>query len=407
MSATILEAIDNLIASVTQLSAKMQSIGVAISVQGCGCEVGVGPDNDGTDGEEIPDPIGDIIYYPPDPDPPYDRKCRIAEVIWNAMDELLEKWNVYNADLYAQVGLTGFVSLVGATLGALSLNPLVIIAGAVGGAALGIALALIGVGFDANDMISFWTTRKSDIICELYKSTSTDNARDRLQAVMDDFASLSVIEEGIINLVLSNAVLSTLFFDTDAVIAFIDGFVPTFDCTACAPDCPNFDGTWYYPCDVRAFCQVDTYSTDWLIRDKQYLIGQPDGLEAYFENYAAGGSEAGCDGTQQWSFYVTLDFGVSMTRPQLQALTRGTLTNRLPAVHWSNVDAAFLDQNHASWAGPSGNDNWYTAGATLTWSAVLTAAANPYRYARLKMDGNDPDPMGVRAYIDAVRMKPF
>src|SRR3989304_9541773 len=117
MSFTTLEAIDSLVTAVTQLSAKMQSVGVAISVQGCGCNVGVGPDNDGTDGEAIPDPIGDIIYYEPDPDPPYNRKGRIAEVMGNAMSELLGKWDVWNADTYAQIGFTGFVGRVRAALG--------------------------------------------------------------------------------------------------------------------------------------------------------------------------------------------------------------------------------------------------------------------------------------------------
>ena len=405
MSVTILEAIDSLVTAVTQLSAKMQSVGVAISVQGCGCNVGVGPDNDGTDGEAIPDPIGDIIYYPPDPAPPYNRKCRIAEVMWNAMSELLAKWDVWNADTYAQIGLTGFVAAVGATLGLLSLNPLVIIAGAVGGAALGIALALIGVGFDADDMIDFWGGRKSDIICQLYKSTSTANARDRLQAVMDDFAALSVIEEGIINLVLSNAVLSTLFFDTDAVIAFIDGFTPTFDCDTCEPDCPNFDGVYYYPCEAKVWCGYAGSPKAWPFFNKVNITGQPDGLEGYFEKVNGPVAQGDCE-TGSTDLYLIFDFGIEITAHKLQALTRGDMANRLPTVAWSNDPAAYNSPTHASWNNPSGNDNWYTQGASLTWSAVLSSANLPYRYARLKLGAETADATGVRAIIDAVRVQP-
>ena len=404
MSVTILEAIDSLVTAVTQLSAKMQSIGVAISVQGCGCNVGVGPDNDGTDGEAIPDPIGDIIYYEPDPDPPYNRKCRIAEVMWNAMDELLGKWDVYNADIYAQIGLTGFVAAIGATLGLLSLNPLIIIAGAVGGAALGIALALIGVGFDADDMITFWTTRKDDIICELYKSTSTANARDRLQAVMDDAGFLSIIEEGIINLVLSNAVLSTLFFDTDAVIAFIDGFVPTFDCATCSPDCPNFDGVYYYPCEAKGWCEILT-PNEWVVFNVANITGVPDGLEGYLQKQAAAGDNGDCLGDAN-NMYILLDFGLEVTGHKIQALTRGTMSNRLPTVSWSNDPAAFDDPLHSTWNNPSGNDNWYTQGASLAWSAVLQSLNNPYRYVRLKLGAETADANGVQAFIDAVRLDP-
>jgi hypothetical protein len=404
MSVTILEAIDNLVSAVGELSAKMNSVGVAISVQGCGCSAGVAPDNDGTDGEAIPDPIGDIIYFEPDPDPPYNRKCRIAEVMWDAMDELLAKWDVWNADTYAQLGLVGFAAMIGATLGLVSLNPLVIIAGAVGGAALGIALALIGIGFDADDMIDFWTTRKSDIICELYKSTSTANARDRLQAVMDDFGALTTIEEGLINLVLSNAVLSTLFFDTDAVIAFIDGFTPTFDCDTCEPDCPNFDGVYYYPCEAKAWCEIATVG-EWVAFDITNVTGVPDGLEGYFTRQALGLPDGDCLG-DAGQMYLLLDFGLEITGHRLQALTRGNMTNRLPTVSWSNDPAAFGDPAHASWNNPSGNDNWYTAGASLTWSSELQSLNNPYRYVRLKMGAEAGDANGVQLFIDAVRNNP-
>jgi hypothetical protein len=253
-------------------------------------------------------------------------------------------------------------------------------------------------------MIDFWTTRKSDIICELYKSTSTANARDRLQAVMDDFGALTTIEEGLINLVLSNAVLSTLFFDTDAVIAFIDGFTPTFDCDTCEPDCPNFDGVYYYPCEAKAWCEIATVG-EWVAFDITNVTGVPDGLEGYFTRQALGLPDGDCLG-DAGQMYLLLDFGLETTGHRLQALTRGNMTNRLPTVSWSNDPAAFGDPAHASWNNPSGNDNWYTAGASLTWSSELQSLNNPYRYVRLKMGAEAGDANGVQLFIDAVRNNP-
>jgi len=240
MSTTILGALDAFLDAISGLTGSIVNLTSVTNVSACGCPVGEAPDNDGTDGETIPDDVGSIHYSEPDPAPGYDRKCRVAEVIWNTADELLDKWDVWDVDQYAQVGLTGMASIIGATFGLLG-GPIGVVIGAVGGAAIGIALQLIAISFNVDDMKDFLDAKKSEFICALYTSDSTSAAQIALEQLMNIYG-LSTTEKVIFTYILSNAVLSTLFFDTDGMAAYLDGFTPTFDCDTC----PEVDClTWF------------------------------------------------------------------------------------------------------------------------------------------------------------------
>jgi len=240
MSTTILGALDAFLEAINGLTGSVVNLTSVTNVNACGCPVGEAPDNTGTDGETIPDDVGSIHYSEPDPDPGYNRKCRVAEVIWNTVNDLLTKWDVWDVEQYAQVGLVGMVSIIGATFGLLG-GPIGVVIGAVGGAAVGIAMGLIAISFDVDDMKAFWTTEKDAIICALYGAADTASAKTAMQQLFSAYG-LSVTEIQIFGTCLSNAVLSTLFFDTDGMAAYLDGFTPTFDCETCAGvDCL----TWF------------------------------------------------------------------------------------------------------------------------------------------------------------------
>ena len=231
MATTILGAFDDLLAAINGLSGSVVNLTSVTNVSACGCPVGEAPDNDGTDGVTIPDDVGSIHYSEPDPDPGYDRKCRVAEVIWNTVDELLDKWDVWDVDQYAQLGLTGLASVIGATFGLLG-GPIGVVIGAVGGAAIGMALNLIAISFNVDDMKDFLDTEKNAFICALYNAANTDDARTAMVQLSSNFG-LSTTEQQLLGYILSNAVLSTLFFDTDGMATYLDGFTPTFDCETC------------------------------------------------------------------------------------------------------------------------------------------------------------------------------
>lgn len=416
----IITAIEGLTVQIGLINTSLQaSINASLNVSGCCSPYG------GEIPETAPDQPNPITDPPPTGFATWDDywayKCGVANRIaddWiGTLDNLQTLGGLVGAIAGIALGLFFNTTLLGGLL--VGLMAIGFSAGAAAALIIGLLVALVagGAGLFAYfaALSAAMESDKETLVCELFNSTSVQAAK---QIVLDftsskalgltydpddDEVLFQATVAGMADALFNETVLNGLF----ALDTSLEGYVGDVDCDNCAAPCPVFDGTYYYACSAKIWCQVDTSGFDWLIREKEKLIGIPDGLTAYYQKYAAGGSEAGCDATVTFNMWITLDFGVGMLRPVLSALTMGDATNRLPTVSWSNDPAAFLDFNHASWNNPSGNDNWYTPGAVLVWSTDLVGSSSTYRYAKLKLGGETTDPNGVQAHIDAIRMRPF
>jgi len=396
---TILDVLNGLIAAINNLSLTVTNM------------IQVSCSQSSTCGTSPPQPETVEGGIPPDGYSEYavSEKCKAANLVVDDLVTLLNQFEANSVEEISTLGIGALTALFALVVALLPTGPLALAVGIVGTIGSLIAFFLVQT-VNLVDFIALIGSLRLELVCALYQSTDNTAANADFRAVLEGGGATSSAL-GLLDAINFVNGLTLLFFSKDDISAAwqarLDGYTVITDCEGCPAPCPNFDGVYYYPCAAKIWCIVNTYSTDWLIRDGANLLGQPDGLEAYYENYATGGSQAGCDAVTTFNMWVTLDFGLPILRPVLQALTRGDATNRLPTVSWSNDPAAFLDFNHASWNNPSGNDNWYTPGATLTWSAENVGSNANYQYAKLKLGGEDADPMGVRAYIDAIRMRPY
>jgi hypothetical protein len=396
---TILDVLNGLITAINNLSLTVTNMIQVSCSQSSTC--GTSPPQPETVEGEAP-PEGYSEYE-------VSEKCKAANLVVDDLVTLLNQFEANSIEEIAVLGIGALTALFALVVALLPTGPLALAVGVVGTIGGLVAFFLVQT-VNLVDFIALIESLREDLVCALYESTDNTSANTDFRDILSGGGATSSAL-GLLDAINFVNGLSLLFFSKDDISSSwqsrLDGYTAITDCEDCPAPCPNFDGTYHYPCAAMVWCQIDGGGSDWLIRDNDNLLGLPDGLTAYFQKFSAGGSEAGCDGVITFNMWVTLDFGEPLQRPVLQALTRGDATNRLPGIAWSNVDAAFLDFNHASWSNPSGNDTWYNEGAVLVWSQENTGASEPFRYARLKMGGEATDPNGVQLHIDAIRMRPF
>jgi len=163
-------------------------------------------------------------------------------------------------------------------------------------------------------------------------------------------------------------------------------------------------GAYFYATAVRMWCQGPASGKFWNPHDAGNIPGPDDDLTGYFQKEASGG---GCDGVFQ--HHVTIDFGGPISNIIFGARTRGNLADVFPQVRYSNNASDYNDPGGAGWTNPDagnppGANLWYNKDASLTWwDRTGLTIATPYRYVKVKNNGQTADPDGEELHIDAFR----
>jgi hypothetical protein len=392
----ILEVLNGLVTAINNLSLTMTNMIAVNCSQSSTCGI-TPPQPEATEGEAPPGGYSEYIVS---------EKCKAANLVVDDLVVLLNQFEANSVDDIAALGIGALAALFALVVALLPTGPLALAVGVVGTIGALIAFFLVQT-VDLPVFVALIESLRDDLVCALYQSPDNATANTEFIAVLSGGgATASAL--GLLNTINFVNGLTLLFFSKDDISAAwqarLDGYTAITDCDACPPPCPNFDGTYYYPCTVMAWCEIASPS-EWVAVDTANMTGVPDGIEGYFVKQAAAGPDGDCLG-DKGQMYLTFDFGIEITGHKIQVLTRGNMTDRLPIVAWSNLLAAYNDPAHADWNNPAGSDSWYTPGATLTWSIVLESQNLPYRYLRLKMGAETGDPNGDQLFIDAVRNNP-
>jgi hypothetical protein len=393
---TILAVLNGLITAINNLSLTVTNM-IAVNCSQSSTCGNTPPQPAAIEGEAPPEGYSEYVVS---------EKCKAANLTVDDLLTLLGQLEANSVEEIATLGVGALTALWALVVALLPTGPLALGIGVVGTIGSIIAFFLVQT-VDLEDFIALIESLRTELVCALFNSPDNTSASADFRAVLSGGGATASALALLDAINLANG-LTLLFFSKDDISAAwqarLDGYTAITDCEACPAPCPNFDGTYYYPCAVKAWCEIASV-TEWVPFDTVNITGIPDGVEGYFIKQAIAGPDGDCLG-DKGQMYLTLDFGIEITGHKIQALTRGNMTDRLPIVAWSNLVAAYDDPAHADWNNPAGNDSWYTPGGTLAWSAVLQSAALPYRYVRLKMGAETGDAVGVQLFIDAVRNDP-
>lgn len=213
------------------------------STADCACQIGSDVETtDGEEGGDLPDPVSGVEYA--EPSAIEDRKCLASNYVHQSVRDVVNELKLNRADQYAFAGLQFVLTLVSTVIGGLIAGPFGLLAGAVVGEMLAMALGLFKASFSLTILLTAITADEETAVCVLYEATSASEARDAYLSVLDDEGATSVELEFVEHL-LSNNVLNLLFFawgDSEDVIADV---TPEIDCAVCACDTPgSYDFAW-------------------------------------------------------------------------------------------------------------------------------------------------------------------
>lgn len=222
------------------LVAVLEGIKVALSVNSCGCDVGLGLDNEnGEPGGDVPADIGPIVYE--EPSIGADRLCKGANLIHGTLVEVFTKLDNYNVDDMSILGLAFVVGLVGAVVASAVATPMAGLIVAVAGMVAVFAARLMGITVSLADIVTALNSAEEDLICALFLSTDADGAVSDYEAVLVA-EGLSAAEASLVALLLPHAVCNILWFDTGELdAAFWASYSGAVDCATCLPQPCPFD----------------------------------------------------------------------------------------------------------------------------------------------------------------------
>ncbi len=222
----------------------------------------------GTVGETLETTSGEPGGIPPEgfgePDPAIvDRLCKAANAINDSMLSVITELEASPVESFLTLGFGVVTGLVSAILAAALIPVVGILVVGVAGAVIGATLALLVSGVDLTSLKAAMTSEGQDLVCSLFGASSATDARDSYGQVLTG-AGQSAVNVALITALLTNDVLDLLWFSTPDSEAFLDTFVPTFDCSSCAPEVglwritPN--GVWHNA--VAAEGQIGTGIVD-------------------------------------------------------------------------------------------------------------------------------------------------
>lgn len=203
----------------------------SMSANDCGCVVGQGSDNeDGERGGDVPSDIGDIEYE--EPAAVQDRDCKAANLVHKTLLDIFVELDSYNVDDMSVFALALVISIVTGVYASVVATPLVGIVVAVAGAVATFAARLVGLTVVLSDIVTALDDEGEELVCILLDSQSVSEAKSDYLAALTT-AGLTTNETTLVGLLMTNALLNILFFDTAETAAYWPTFSGEYDCSAC------------------------------------------------------------------------------------------------------------------------------------------------------------------------------
>lgn len=200
----------------------IRSIASAISApatSATSCEVGSQVDIVETfEGGSLPEDVAGISWFPATGIT--DRKCKAANYIHQSLRNIIQVFIDNNLDTYTGLGLSFMLAMVAGLIGTVVAGPLGGLAGAIFGAFLAITGTVFEGFVDLDVLLAAILADESAAVCALYSSSDTDGARADYGAYLTANGA-GVVEVTVANYILSNSVLSLLYFaylDSELVI---------------------------------------------------------------------------------------------------------------------------------------------------------------------------------------------
>lgn len=229
-----------------ELITAINELRIAISVNACGCPVGQGSDNDdGTRGGPVPGPVGDIVYQEPSVTP--DRDCKAANLVHETLLDVFTELNKYNVDDMATLGLALTTGLVASIIASAIATPMAGVIVAVAGVTAVFVGKLISILVDLGNIVSVMTAQQTQLVCDLYTSTQASTAKATYLATLTA-GGATALEAELVGLLMTNALMNTLYFDTKELEAFWPTYTGPVDCQVCVVEPTDWmlvpDGNW-------------------------------------------------------------------------------------------------------------------------------------------------------------------
>lgn len=213
-------------------------------------------------------PIGDVEEEDPPPegygtwDPGIDdRKCKLANMMYDDIYSVTQ--SLYDNDVQevAGLGVGSLTALFGLIAAMLVSGPLSWGLAALGAIAGAIAFFLLQT-VDLFQLLVIMLANQEDLVCELYESTSSQEALDGFKAVLTAGGASVPMLAYLDALQMLNG-LVVLFFDPEGAMGEeindrLDGFVSTIDCANCAE--PSAEGCFFDTSENSPW-NVITYGT--------------------------------------------------------------------------------------------------------------------------------------------------
>lgn len=212
--------------------AAIGSLTSAIMATSCGCEVGQGSDtSDGERGGSVPDPVGDIVYE--EPAAVTDRDCKAANLVHFTLKDTFTELDRYNVDDMSTLGLVLVIGTVSGIIASVVATPMVGVLVAVAGMLAAFSARLIGVSISLADIVTAMEDGEEDLVCALFASSLASTARADYLSQLEAHGASS-IEAALVGLLMTNALLNILYFDTPDTAAFWSSYTAPVDCLPCS-----------------------------------------------------------------------------------------------------------------------------------------------------------------------------
>lgn len=234
--------------SISQIISELPIADITEAVNGLELVANCAPDvncGSGEGGTQPPSEPGTEGGTPPtgweEPPEVTDRKCKVANAIHENYVQWIERWDFYGVDNFSVITYTALFTLLGICVGEIS-TPVPLIDG-LGGAVVGFfsgcALAILGGGFDLEQLLSAMDTYEQDLVCALYNATSATEAQEAYWQVLRD-NGVTTGNIALLQAAMIVDIMNTLFFTPEGakgaeIEAALENYTGGVDCDECNP----------------------------------------------------------------------------------------------------------------------------------------------------------------------------
>jgi len=226
-------------ALVLQTSVNVQS---AICAPNIYMMCGAGPEGTGSSGPS--EPITEGGPYPSDFEAPpvtgYDRKCRVANMSFDGVREVVYQFGLINIQNILILGVGAATSAAIAVLAVIS-GPIAVTVGIVG-AVSAIVLLFLTESIDLGTLLTLLDDNKQDLVCSLYNAADSATAIDNFKSILSGVGANSA-QIALIDIIFTIKAANFLYAKMqgsggDSIEAQIDAYTTgSIDCATCATSC--------------------------------------------------------------------------------------------------------------------------------------------------------------------------